>query len=71
MSAKRTERGVEVPRRGEFPSAPAPRILRLEGKRYLALPAALRRAPAGLRLRRVEGQDYLLFLLEEEPGEGV
>ena len=54
--------------RGEFPS---PRVLSLEGKRYLALPAALRRRPAGLRLRRVEGQDYLLFLLEEEPGEGV
>ena len=54
--------------RGEFPS---PRVLSLEGKRYLALPADLRRAPAGLRLRRVEGQDYLLFLLEEEPGEGV
>ncbi len=36
-------------------------LLEREGRRYLALPCALRRAPPGLRLERIAGRDYLLF----------
>ena len=43
---------------------PGPCFLLLRGRRYLALPCALRRTRPGLRVFRWEGRDYLLFRWE-------
>ena len=52
------------PRARQTAPPAGPCLLRLEGKRYLALPCALRSARPGLRLFRWGGRDYLLFRWE-------